>query len=291
MIYLEAPSAATKTLALLDSAQTQEEQIHYLFHLRTLKSGWTLAQRQHYFEWFDRDWKHGRHPAQVLQWFADAGREYDNGASFPKFMAYFRKDAIATLSPAEKDKLASFISRPALPLAAASAPQRAFVREWKVEEILPSLDQDIKNRNFEKGRQTFAAAQCAACHKLGSEGGSVGPDLTALTSRFTRRDILESMVEPSKVVSEQYQNMVVFKKDGDDITGRVVEDTDKKLVLVTNPLTQERVEVRKSDVKDMAPSKVSPMPEGLLNTFTKDEILDLLAYIESNGRQERAAAQ
>src|SRR5205085_4550098 len=52
LIYLEAPDVVPKTLALLDQAKTQEEQAHYVFYLRNLKSGWTLAQRKHYFEWF-----------------------------------------------------------------------------------------------------------------------------------------------------------------------------------------------------------------------------------------------
>jgi putative heme-binding domain-containing protein len=291
MIYLEAPSAAAKTLRLLDSATTQEEQIHYLFHLRTLKTGWTVAERRRYLDSFDRDWKHGHHPEQVLRWFADAGRDYDNGASFPKFIAHFRKDAMASLSDQERVALASFMNRPALTtLAPANAAPRPFVREWKTAELLPAVEQLAPGRNLEKGRQAFAAAQCAACHRFNEEGGSVGPDLTAVTSRFAPRDILESIMEPSKVVSEQYQNTTVFKKDGDDVTGRIVEDTAEKLVIVTNPLTQDKVEVRKADVRDQTPSRVSPMPEGLLNSFQKEEILDLLAYIESGGKQQRAAA-
>src|ERR1019366_5039949 len=93
LIYLEAPNVVARTLSLMNSAQTQEQQIHYLFHLRTLKTGWTLAQRRQYLDWFDRDWRQGHHTPMELQWFADAGREYDNGASFPKFMAHFRQDA------------------------------------------------------------------------------------------------------------------------------------------------------------------------------------------------------
>jgi len=291
MIYLEAPSAASKTLALLNSADTQEQQIHYLFHLRNLKTGWTLAQRRQYFEAFDRDWKHGHHSPEVLQWFTDAGRDYDNGASFPKFMANFRKDAVASLSPTERSELASFIQRPALPLTRPDTVARTFVKDWNMDDLLPDLDKVSQSRDLDKGKRAFTAAQCIACHRFGTEGdgGSVGPDLTAITSRFTRRDILESILQPSKVVSEQYQNMTIFKKDGDDITGRVLQDTGEKIVVQTNPLTQDKVELRKSAIREMAPSKISPMPEGLVNTFTRAEILDLLAYVESAGKPAVAA--
>ena len=109
------------------------------------------------------------------------------------------------------------------------------------------------------------------------------------TSRFTRRDILESILEPSKVISDQYQNIVVTKKNGDDVIGRLVEESSQKLVLITNPLTGEKTDVRRRDVRSREPSKISPMPEGLANICTKEDILDMLAYIEAGGRKEHAA--
>ena len=67
------------------------------------------------------------------------------------------------------------------------------------------------------------------------------------------------------------------------IIGRIVEETPEKVVLRTKPLEPETVTVKKSEIETRSLSKVSPMPAGLLNTFTKDEILDLLAYLESLG--------
>ena len=80
-----------------------------------------------------------------------------------------------------------------------------------------------------------------------------------------------------------------MKNSGDDVIGRLVEENNQNLVLIINPLTGERAEVNKQDVKKREASKVSSMPEGLVNTLTKDEILDLLAYIESGGKAEAAA--
>ena len=97
------------------------------------------------------------------------------------------------------------------------------------------------------------------------------------------------MIEPSKVVSDQYQNTTVTKKDGEDVSGRILENTDAKLVLMVNPLTGDKVELKKSDVKGRTPSKLSPMPEGLMSILTREEILDLLAYIEAGGSRTHAA--
>ena len=112
--------------------------------------------------------------------------------------------------------------------------------------------------------------------------------MTAASSKYTRRDILESIIDPSKVVSEQYQNVALTLKNGDDVTGRVIEEDSRRIVVVTDPLKQTQREIRKSEIQARRPSKLSPMPEGLVTILTKDEILDLLAYIESGGKPTAA---
>ena len=103
-------------------------------------------------------------------------------------------------------------------------------------------------------------------------------------------DVLESIIDPSKVVSEQYQNTTVVLKNGDDHTGRLVDETASQLVLVPNQLQPDtKITVKKADVKTRAFSKISPMPQGLADALSKEDILDLLAFIESAGRKNSAA--
>jgi len=312
LIYLEAPGVVKKTMKLLADAKTQEEQIHYVFHLRNLKTGWTTDDRKQYFAWFQQGekvqgkgaypggqgafvskdpTKQKQHSAETIQWFADVGRPYGDGASFPKFIANIVKDAKASLSPQEASELEPLLaSISSVPDAPRRAPKpRKLVKEWTMADFLPALDQVSRNRSFNKGKEAFVAAQCLACHRFGNEGGSTGPDITAVSSRFTRADILSSIIEPSKVISDQYQNITVTLKNGDDVTGRLLEETPEKLVMLLDPLTNAKTEVKRSDVAKRAPSKTSPMPEGLVNILSKDEMLDLLAYIESGGKQSAAA--
>ena len=76
-------------------------------------------------------------------------------------------------------------------------------------------------------------------------------------------------------------------KDGESITGRLVEETPDMLVLLPNPLQPDsRVRVEKNKVSSKAASKISPMPTGLVDGLTQEEILDLLAFIESSGRRQ-----
>jgi putative heme-binding domain-containing protein len=174
---------------------------------------------------------------------------------------------------------------------ASTIPEHKFVKSWTMQDIQPDLDDVRHGRSFSKGRDAFAAAQCAQCHRFGNAGGSIGPELTAVSSRLTSRDILESILEPSKVVSEQYQNTTFILKSGDDVTGRVVDENSDRLTVITDPRQQTKVEVRKADIQTRRASKLSPMPEGLANVLTKQEILDLIAYLQSAGKRQAANFQ
>jgi putative heme-binding domain-containing protein len=307
LVFLQAPDVVPKTLALLDKAQTQEEQVQYMFTLRTLRTGWTLDERKHYFEWFrsanaptkdeisfvkggkyhvwdDQAAAAARHPAELVEWFRAAGRDYGDGASYPKYLINIRKDAIDSLSPDEKIALANWIDDYKSLAAFKPTKQRSFVQEWSMPQLEDSLNSVSRGRNFKKGKDAFNDAQCILCHRFGNEGGYVGPELTAVASKYSPRDILESILEPSKVVSDQFQNNIIIKKDGESEIGRVIDETDTKIVLQPNPLSGERIDIPKSAIAERRPSHVSPMPEGLLNQFTKEEILDLIAYLESAGK-------
>jgi putative heme-binding domain-containing protein len=260
-----------KTLALMAAAPTQEEQMHYAWTLRNAKVGWTSEQRRVYFSWFNR-----------------ALREYKGGNSFAKYLINARKDAVDHLTEAERAEFASLLETRSAVAPSALPPPRPFVKEWTMAELEPALADASRAPSFARGRDTFFAAQCLACHRMGNDGGSVGPDLTAVASRFGRRDLLESILLPSKVISDRYQTFTIAQRDGEDVSGAIAEETDQKVVLIVNPLTQQSQEVLKKDIQSRSVSTVSQMPEGLVNTLSKEEILDLVAYLETGGQQGAA---
>jgi putative heme-binding domain-containing protein len=155
-------------------------------------------------------------------------------------------------------------------------------------DLEPSLPEVSNGRDFQRAKSAYAIAQCAACHGMAGTpaAGGVGPDLTAIAARFRRRDILESIIDPSKVISEQFADTAVTLKNGDVVVGRVLEDSDERMIFQTNPRATNTTEVKKTDVVTRKLSPLSPMPTGLVNTLSKDEILDLLAYLEAGGRAE-----
>jgi putative heme-binding domain-containing protein len=288
LLALDAPGAVAKTMKLLEAAPTQEEQLNYVLPLRTIKEGWTPELHKAYFSWWIKDHNDAKHPQYVTQWFEDAGRPYGDGSSYKNFIVHLHDDAKASLSSQEETELADVIN--AFKQVATRKPAkhkvRNFLRNWTMDEIEPMYPQISHGRNFERGKQIFEEAQCLACHKFGNEGGSVGPDLTAVSSRFARKDIVESIILPSKVISEQFAATRVKLKSGDTQEGRLIEETADYIVLQPNQLKPDKVTIKKADIAARRLSDVSPMPEGLMNTFTKDEFLDLVAYLESAGRKD-----
>jgi putative heme-binding domain-containing protein len=269
MVYLEAPSAAKKTLAMLAAGPTQEEQMEYAKSLRVLKTGWTLDQRKEYFSWFSR------------------AKNFAGGMSFQGFMDNIKKDAIATLSPEEQVALKPILEAPPDSTPVVAQPPRPFVKKWTVADLDSAISTKLTGRDFDRGRQMFGAANCFSCHRFANEGGSQGPDLTMAAGRFSPRDLLESIIEPSKEISDQYASVVINTIDGKLITGRIINLDGNNLSILTNMLEPNKltkVDVRRIETQDVC--KVSMMPEGALDSFKEDEILDLLAYLLSKGQRE-----
>ena len=125
---------------------------------------------------------------------------------------------------------------------------------------------------------------CASCHRFGVEGGGVGPDLTAVAGRFNVRDLLESIVEPSKVISDQYAAVSIAKKNGQVVTGRVSNLSGGSLQIIEDMFDPgHTTNVARSDIEEIKPSDVSLMPVGLLNSLTDPEIQDLVAFLLNRG--------
>jgi putative heme-binding domain-containing protein len=265
LTYLEAPGIIDRALTQLAAAQTQQDQMFYVFTLRNLKDGWSEAQRKTYFGW------------------VALARGYRGGASFQKFLDQLRDDALATLTDPEKESLKEVIAGSEKVAAVKLTTTRQFLHNWQIADLVPLLDQAGKGRSFEKGKAAYEATQCAKCHRFRNEGGDTGPDITGVGGRFDARYILEALIEPAKVISDQYINSVFELSDGRVLNGRVINQTADKMTVRTDPFARELTEILRSDIEHQLSSKVSEMPQGLINVLTQEEILDLVAYLRSGG--------
>jgi putative heme-binding domain-containing protein len=272
LVFLQAPDAAAKTIALLDKALTQEDQIDYAKALRVLDVGWTPPLRKQFAEWISK-----------------AG-DYKGGNSFRGFINNIKRDTLARMSASEKSELEPLMAPK--PAATSTEPvvSRPFVKNWTLEELVPLVDQGMRGgRDYDRGRGLFAATRCFSCHRFANEGGGLGPDLSGVAGRFSVRDLLESIVTPSKVISDQYEAVTIVTEDGRAITGRIVNLSDDNLILNSDMLDPNKmVNVKRKDIEEMKRSPVSMMPEGLLNTLKADEVQDLMAYLLSRGNRQGA---
>lgn len=272
LVPRRAEGALAKTLALLTTASDQHEQMHYLFAMRDVKEGWTLDQRKTYFRELTRS------------------QHFVGGQGMPGFISKIREEATATLASAERESLGPLLKQePQGTLV--ETPPRALVNKWTAADLADSLNEVARNRNLHRGEAMFAAASCIKCHRIAGRGTLIGPDLTSVSSRFSRRDMLESILTPSKVIAEKYRSLQVVTSDGKTYVGQVALGGDYRspiLRLAVDPNQPFKItEIPKSDIDEQQHSKVSWMPQGLLDTLSKDEILDLLAYIESRGEVAR----
>jgi len=147
------------------------------------------------------------------------------------------------------------------------------------EEIFEFENKQEQAGSPEAGRPIFEKI-CATCHRFGEAiGKDVGPDLTTIASRFKKRDVLESILWPSKVISDQYKSEMFEMKDGKVVSGVIVRENANNVFVRTPDNPDRPVAVPKAEVANRAESTVSLMPAGLLDGYNQTDISNLLAFV------------
>ncbi|MEO2048598.1 MAG: family 16 glycoside hydrolase [Pirellulales bacterium] len=257
-----------RTIKLLESAPTQEEQIHYAYVLRSRIGDVPKKLQRRYFQWFEQT------------------RTFHGGHSMRGFVQKIREQAIEGLNSQQQAALSDVLT---LDLAqqklSLEITDRPLVKEYQTQDIIHLMEHSPENRSFQQGRKLFGTALCFRCHRIGGEGGSTGPDLTHVGQRFNKRDLAEAIVEPSKVVSDQYRSTMFQMESGKTVVGRIANMGGDSIQIVTNMLTPgDMTKLRRKEIVSMESVDTSNMPSGLLNSFTEEEIADLLAYLLSGGK-------
>jgi putative heme-binding domain-containing protein len=263
---------ASAVNSMADSRPNRQA-IAYACALRNARAGWTPELRKTYFAWFQRT--HAWH----------------GGNSFTKYLENIRTQALANIVPDSEHAALDKLSKQAPP-----APPANFVipkgpgRNYTVDDAVALAQGNLTGRNFEQGKAMFTSTLCIRCHHFNGEGGNIGPDISGAGNRYTLRDLLENIIEPSKVISDQYGTDQIELKDGSLVIGRVTVEENGKLFVMTSGLAPDNLTpVNAADVKSRKPYPVSMMPVGLINGLNRDELLDLLAYIQSGGNSNDKA--
>ncbi|MBM83966.1 MAG: heme-binding protein [Planctomycetaceae bacterium] len=276
LVYLNSGAALSPSLARMAAAETQEALLGYAMSLRVAQTGWNPNLRRSYLGLLNK-----------AESAAGLGN-YVGGGHLQIYVRRMRDDAVKLIDEnkrADYDDVLKAKLVSAIPTG--SPTPRKFIRNWKQEDILPELDRVGSGRSFAVGKQMFQIASCVQCHRFNNIGGILGPDITAASKRYSRAIMVREILDPSKQISDQFRTHAIRTIEGKTYEGRVLDKNEKQLTVALDPRSpQSVVEIPMDDVDEMVPSKVSLMPKDLLNTLSKEEILDLLAYIESAGNPE-----
>ncbi|MBI5692352.1 MAG: c-type cytochrome [Verrucomicrobia bacterium] len=256
-----------RTIASVAASRSDRQQIAYAYALRNATVGWTPKLRTDYFSWFPRT------------------RHWKGGASFGGFLQNIRTEALATVTDRTERAALDALSQPPPPsFAAPPIPPQGPGRAYTVADTVAALPAKLTGRNFARGQSMFTATMCVMCHRFNNEGSGIGPDISGAGSRYSIRDLLENIIEPSAVISDQFGSEQIERSDGDAIVGRVVGEENGELLIMANPfMPDEKVRVKASAITARKPSPLSMMPPGLINSLNLEEVQDLLAYILSGG--------
>lgn len=301
LVYLDAPGIAEKGLAFMTQSRKPAppdwsqvltrnggyggtiqrmldnppptQGLAYAFALRNVRYGWDLHQRRTFLT------------------FLKEADSHTGGASYKGFIQNIREDFLANCSDAERAALADLTGEEVTaPTAFVAEPPTGPGRVWTTDAAAQVIGSGLSGRDFDKGRNLFHATACATCHLFDGEGGAIGPDLSSVRNKFSHRDLLEAIIEPSKVISDQYGSKQVTMDGGEVFLGLVVEkaDTEKLEIYPPDPKA-EPIVVDAAKVSSIADSPISQMPPGLVNTLNEEELLDLMAYLLSRGNREDPA--
>ena len=143
-------------------------------------------------------------------------------------------------------------------------PVESAENKWSYEELLTYLTStEVSRGKVDAGAAIFAKANCINCHRYGDRGEGIGPDLTTVSRRFQKKEILESILFPSQVISDQYASKTVITTDGRSINGLVAPQPDGSIIVLQS--NGQKAAIAKSEIDQLLPSKISAMPEGLLS--------------------------
>lgn len=238
-------------------------EIGYALMLRNLRSGWTLAQRRIYFE------------------FLNAAAKGSGGSSFPGFLRNIRQEALGLCTDEHRAALQEITGENFDPVPNFEIqPIQGPGKKWTLDSARPHSN--FKGASFEKGRSLYFAASCGKCHRFAGLGGNVGPDLTSIKNKFDVNYVIEHIIDPSKIISDQYQSSVVLTADGRSLTG-LMSEADGKVVVYPADVNADPIYLAADDVEAVKPSPISQMPKGLIDGLNGEELRDLLAYLMSGG--------
>ncbi len=261
------PATVPLALAALERAPSRSEALRFAANLRVLKDGWTDDLRARYWQWLV------------------GANDRAGGFSLRGFIENIVRDARTNVGESTRAAGGEGKSTTDAVTPATFTTTSSTLHDWRVGEFESAFDAAAtlphESADLARGAQVFRESTCILCHRFAGDGATTGPDLTGVGGRFSRRDLLTAILDPSATVSDQYRDSLIESTDGSITVGRIVSDTGDAIEVRTSPLSEERTRLLKREVASISAIGTSSMPSGLLNSRSHEEILALITYLES----------
>lgn len=283
MAYANRPEAIGPILAQIPAGEEdQQSQIHYVYCLREIKRGWTSEQKQTLLAWFRKakDWRGGASfPGFINRLFESSLEFFDEQERQAAYAA------IPEYAPVDDEALLASLRRRDGHLQPNVFARKTGTNLYSEQEIFEYMMYDPMTTmaTREQGVEVYEEA-CARCHRLGDLGEDYGPDLTTIGNRFTRRDMLESVLWPSREISDQYGSWRI--ETDDDVYSAMILEEDEASVTILIPDLDRPVTIQREDIVDLRESDISIMPEGLLDEFQMRQTAGLFRLLQETASGE-----
>ena len=154
-------------------------------------------------------------------------------------------------------------------------------KEWTLSDLADDLA-DIEAEGSVEGREIFNIATCAKCHRVGQLGKDLCPDLSDVFERYDddSAEVLTEILEPSKTITEKYENYLFVLANREVTTGIITAEDANFLTVQSSGDAGHAVTIDKRDILERDKRDVSIMPEGLLDTLRREQIVDLMAFLK-----------
>jgi len=305
LLFLKDPAATAKTVALLEKVTADkvithpdllsdevtarseqygpaieemlknmppQEAIYHAVSLSHVNSGWTREVREKYFGWFNGIFKS------------------TGGMSFKGFVENVRAQALLHVPETDREHFQEISGIFSPGEAMANLPQpKGPGKVYSNRELGKIVGKGLKDYegDIANGKLIYQAALCETCHRMRGEGGNTGPDLTQISTRFSRGEIIYAIVSPNEEISDQYAYNVYTMKDGGARIGRPLDEKNGEIRLGINPYDETMtVNIERANILKEELSTVSPMPPNLFNRLNEQEVVDLVAYLMAGGDAE-----
>lgn len=210
--------------------------------------------------------------------------EHTLGALEPVWIDSFERGPLAADRPQAREFVAALIAR-----------NRPGLAAGKFLKVLlnPNSPDYTKDQNCDalaklpgdrrSGQDVFRRV-CSSCHKIGDVGYAFGPDLSDAGKRLSRRDIIDSVIDPSKKVDKKFVATSIVTSEGTTEVGLVIEQNNTSVTLLMAEGKQKTI--ARDQIDEMTQTNQSSMPENLAATLAPTEFLDVIEYISTRGQED-----